>query len=118
MKPRVRSLDPQWIENNGQPALLLRDRLGLLDGVAVVPPPIAVLLSLCDGTRTVAELRVAFELRSGIPLTPTDLDGILNQLDQVLLLDSPRFAAAYAAALATYRAAPFRAPALAGSAYP
>ena len=118
MKPRVRPLEPQWIDNDGHPALLLRDRLGLIDGVAIVPPTIAVLLSLCDGTRDRDALRIAFELRTGVRLSPEDLDQIFEQLDRALLLDSPRFSAVCRAALAEYRSAPFRRPALAGSVYP
>ena len=118
MKPRVRALEPQWIDHDGQPALMLRDRLGLIDGVAIVPPTIAVLLSLCDGTRDRHALRAAFELRTGVRLDLDDLDEIFHQLDQALLLDSPRFDDACRAALAEYRSAPYRKPALANGVYP
>lgn len=118
MKPRVRPLEPQWIDNDGQPALLLRDRLGLIDGVAIVPPTIAVLLSLCDGTRDRQALRAAFEVRTGVQLSLDDLDEIFQQLDQALLLESPRFTNACRVALAEYRSAPHRPAALAGGVYP
>ena len=98
--------------------LILRDRLGLTDQVAVVPPTLAVLLSLCDGTRDLAALRNGFLLRTGLPLTPAQLEDIIARLDSALLLEGPRLAEAEAAALATYRSAPARTPVLAGKAYP
>ncbi len=117
-RPRLRPVEPHWIVQDGQPVLVLRDRLGISEKIVAVPGPLATLLALCDGRRTVNELRLAFELRTGIPLSPTRLRQILAQLDEALLLDSPRFAAACAAALAEYRAAPYRPPALAGTVYP
>jgi hypothetical protein len=61
---------------------------------------------------------VGFELRTGIPLPTSNLEQIISQLDEALLLDSPTFAAAYAAALEKYRTAPYRPMALAGKMYP
>jgi AmmeMemoRadiSam system protein B len=117
-RPRLRPLDVQWHMHQGQPMLVLRDRLGLAQHAVGVPAALAVLLSLCDGTRDRAALRAAFELRTGLHLTAAELDGILAQLDAALLLEGPRVEEARAAALAAYRAAPFRPPALADAVYP
>lgn len=117
-RPRLRPLDAQWHEHDGQPVLILRDRLGLADHAVAAQPALALLLSLCDGTRDLAALRAAFELRTGLRLAPAELEEILAQLDAALLLEGPRIEAARAAALAAYRAAPHRPPALAGVVYP
>jgi AmmeMemoRadiSam system protein B len=98
--------------------LVLRDRQGLTDQVAFVPPALAVLLGLCDGTRDLDALRVAYELRTGQALSPSQVRDVVAQLDSALMLQSPRFQAVQAAALSEYRAAAFRQPALAGHAYP
>lgn len=98
--------------------LVLRDRQGLSSHVALVPPGVAVLLSLCDGTRDLRAIRIAYELRTGESMTPAQLDGIIAQLDSALMLESPRLAAASAAALEDYRSAPARKPSLAGQVYP
>ena len=42
-RPKLRLLDSHWTEQNGQPVLVLRDRLGLSSQVAVVPPVLAFL---------------------------------------------------------------------------
>ena len=44
--PKLRLLDSQWSEQDGQPVLVLRDRLGITSQIAVVPPVLAVLLGL------------------------------------------------------------------------
>lgn len=118
MRPKLRQIQPQWIEQDGRPALLLRDPLGLSDRMLAVPQPLALLLALCDGTRDESALRAALEIRAGVRLSPSALSGILQQLDEAFLLDNERFAAAQQAAVDEFRSAPARAPALAGSGYP
>ncbi len=76
------------------------------------------MLALCDGSRTVDEIRASLMIRAGLTLTMADLKGILDQLDRVLLLENGRSAAAIEAAVESYREAPFRAPSLAGVGYP
>ena len=98
--------------------LVLRDRLGLTDQVATVSAPVATLLSLCDGTRDVDQLRTAFELHTGIAITGDRLRKVLTELDSALLFEGPRVEQLKTARLAQYRAQPFRSPALAGQAYP
>lgn len=118
VRPKLRPLDTQWHEHQGQPVLVLRDRLGLSQQVVAVPPALALLLSLCDGTRDLATLRAAFELRTGMRLTLDEVRALIDRLDAALLLEGPRLEAARAEALAAYRAAPARAAALAGTVYP
>ncbi|MFQ5593384.1 MAG: AmmeMemoRadiSam system protein B [Anaerolineae bacterium] len=116
--PRLRVINPQLINHNGRPAIVLRDPLQLSDQVVVVPQPLAPLLMLCDGTRDLAALRAGLAVRTGILLPPDDLSHLVGQLDQALLLENARFATAKDALLDSYRAAPFRPPALAGPSYP
>lgn len=116
--PRLRPLDSEWIEREGRPALVLRDRLGLSSHAVVLTPELALLLSLCDGTRDLDGLRAAFLQRAGLPIRTERLTDIVTQFDEALLLDSPRLADAEARALAAYRAAPHRPMSLAGITYP
>ncbi|MBI4322139.1 MAG: AmmeMemoRadiSam system protein B [Chloroflexi bacterium] len=95
----------------------MRDRLALSDKAVVVPRPLALLLSLCDGTRDAKTLGTAFELRTGMGLPPWIVGDLLRQLDDALLLDNERFARAKQDALSEYRSAPCRPPASAGRAY-
>ncbi|MCL4466507.1 MAG: AmmeMemoRadiSam system protein B [Chloroflexi bacterium] len=118
MQPKLRPIDAQWITHDEKLVLVLRDRLDLSGRMVLVPAALAPLLTLCDGTRDLGRLRASFELRYGLALPPSLLENFVNQLDEALFLDSPRFQAATAEALAEYRAAPFRPLALAGRSYP
>ena len=118
MRPKLRPVDMQWIQHNGQPALLLRDPLGLSDRMVVVPRSLALLVGLCDGTRDIAGLRIAFELRTGLRLDTGTLERLIEQLDEALLLEGPRADERQAKALEEFRSLPFRPPALAGQGYP
>lgn len=88
--------------------LLLRDPLGLSDMTIAVPQPLAPLLGLMDGARDEAGLEAALQVRAGVRLAPGLLPKLLADLDAAFLLENERFAEARAAALRTYREAPFR----------
>ncbi|MCS7001548.1 MAG: AmmeMemoRadiSam system protein B [Dehalococcoidia bacterium] len=118
MNPRIRALDAQWIQHEGQNMLLVRDRLGISPGNLLAPEGLALLLSLMDGTRDAATLADEFHRRTGQPMDPAQIDDIIRQCDEVYLLDSPRFQQALAAATAAYRAQPDRPMFHAGAVYP
>lgn len=118
MQPKLRAVEANLVQQGGQPAILLRDPLRLSDQAVFLRPQLGLLLELCDGTRDESELRAALAVRAGLRLTPTALEQILDQLDNALLLDSERFAQAYATALQQFQAAPWRPPGLAGAGYP
>ena len=104
--------------DEGRPLLILRDPLALSDKVVVLPQVLGALLALLDGSRDVAELHAALLVRAGMRLSPEVIQLVVDQLDQALLLESERFAQAYAEALSAFRTAPFRPPSLAGPSYP
>jgi len=116
--PKLRLLDSQWSEQDGQPVLVVRDRLGLTGQIAILPPVIAVLLGLFDGSRDLEAIRAAFALRTGTSIGRRQLEDIVAQLDGALLLESPRFEEIRVAALAEFRSAPARPMSLAGQVYP
>ena len=116
--PKLRLVQTQWIDNGGRPALLLQDRLALGARAVVVPRLLAPMLALCDGTRDVAGICAGMELRTGVRLDTATVEAALAQLDSALLLENERYRAAYRQALESYRALPFRPPALAGTSYP
>ena len=118
MNPKLRAIRPEQASVNGQPVIVLRDPLGISERTVVVPQALGLLLALCDGTRDESGLRAAFQVRTGLYLSPDRLAEILRRLDEALLLDNDAFRAACAQALAAYRAAPHRPPALAGQGYP
>ncbi|HEU4327463.1 MAG TPA: AmmeMemoRadiSam system protein B [Roseiflexaceae bacterium] len=117
-RPRLRAVDVRQTQHNGQPCLVLRDPLQLAEGALIVSQQVGPLLALCDGTRDRAELRAELRQRYGLLIDADLLDGLLRALDEALLLDNGRFAAARAEAVAAYRRAPHRPLSFADQIYP
>lgn len=117
--PKLRSLDFVTAEWDGERVVCARDYEGLLDGPVLLPLPIVLVALLLDGRRDAAAVQVEYaRLSGGLLLAPADLDRIVAELDAAGLLDSPALIARRRAAAAAYRAAPHRAMAHAGAAYP
>lgn len=117
-RPKLRPVEAHPVMEDGRPFILLRDPLALSEGVLLVPGELAPLLALCDGTRDVDGLGAALAIRFGIRVRPELLRQFVQMLDDALLLENERSAAARQSALESYRAAPFRQPTLAGKTYP
>ena len=116
--PKLRDLDPKWIEHEGKDYLYLRDPLSLSDDNVLVPAPLVPLLALCDGTRDLEAVRAGFALRTGVRLDDDRFFGLFDRLESACLLDGPTYRTAAAAALDAYRAAPHRPPSHSGAVYP
>lgn len=117
-RPILRPVDIRQIQQRGQAAFLLRDPMQLSSHAVVVPHYLSPVLMLCDGTRDIAAICVELADSYGLMLTPPVVGEVLNALDEALLLDNRRFADARAAAIAAFRAAPFRPLSHAGAVYP
>ncbi len=116
--PQLRPLDVRPLVHEGDPYLLLRDPQQLSEHQLLVPQPLAAVLAFCDGHHDLSAMLAAFQRRYGFELPEQSVGELLEALDAAVMLDNERSAAAYAAARAAFRAAPFRTPALAGPAYP
>lgn len=116
--PKLRPIDVRPFEDQGRPLLLVRDPLGLTDLSVIMPRVLAPLLGLMDGSRDAAALRAALLVRGGLNVPEETIQQLLEHLDNALLLDNARYERARAEALRSFRAAPFRPPALAGGGYP
>jgi len=114
----LRPLNLRWVEWEGQQVISLQDPLRLSEGVLMVAGPMAPLLALLDGTRDLDGLRVGLLLRTGLTLSPSQIKGFIESLDDALMLENHRFRDAMDQAIRSYRSAPFRVPALAGEGYP
>lgn len=117
--PKLRPLDVQSYQQPGQPpVLLLRDPLGLSERMVGIAQHLSPLLALCDGMHDLLGIQTALRIRWGIPITRQALHEVIDTLEEACLLDNERSAAAMADALAAFRGAPRRIPALAGGGYP
>ena len=117
-RPRLRPVEPQWVQYNGRRYLYLKDPMDLGSEAVLVPETLAPLLALCDGTRDAAGLRAAMALRTGVQVAPSAVDELLDRLDSALLLDGPSYRAAKARALKAYRTSVYRRPFHADKVYP
>ncbi len=118
MNPKLRPVEVRPMVEHDQPALMLRDPQAISDKVVILPQALGPLLALCDGSRDVSELCEALVVHAGLRVKPEVVQRVIDHLDDALLLENDHFAQAYAEALQTYRAAPFRPPVLAGQSYP
>ncbi|MCA9101541.1 MAG: AmmeMemoRadiSam system protein B [Planctomycetales bacterium] len=114
--PRLRPLEIFPIQHDGQTMFALRDPEGFTS-TAVLPYGGALLATLMDGTRSLAQLQDAFRQQSGHSVSLLELQRLVANLGEALLLDDERFARRRDVQLADYLAAPVRPAAHAGGAY-
>ncbi|WP_043637777.1 AmmeMemoRadiSam system protein B [Desulfovibrio sp. TomC] len=118
--PRARH-DLEFIpfDHEGQPAILVRDRLEIVPWGTGIPPGVLPVLALLDGRHTLAEVAAAVtEAQGGRLVAAEDVAGLVAQLDTAGLMDSPGYRERKAAIAAEFAAAPRRDTVFAGQAYP
>jgi AmmeMemoRadiSam system protein B len=118
VKPKLGQIETHLVQHQGRPAVLLRHALGLTDRNLILSAELAPLLELMDGTRDVRAIAAAMAVRTGVRVPPESVAHLVGELDDALLLDTPRADQALLAALEGYRQAPHRPPASAGTSYP
>ena len=116
--PKLRTLDIRHQTHHGQPYILLRDPQQVADQGMLVPQALAPLLALCDGTHTISQMASAFSHRIGVSIDLDRVEGVIQMLDQALLLDNDRYHTARAETMSAYHAERCRLPAFAGLSYP
>jgi AmmeMemoRadiSam system protein B len=116
--PKLRPLDIRRVDQGGQQLLSLNDPLRLTDQAMLITHRQASVLALCDGTRDLQALITDLGARYGLHVLLSEMEALLQELDENLLLEGPRFQEACQRALVSYRQAPYRRPTLAGAVYP
>jgi len=116
-KPKIRPLEVVPVQSGGRQGFLLRDPRGLAAQEVMVPADVAFLISQFDGTHTVREAQLSYVRRFGTLLTSDCIEQLLAQLEEALLLESPRFRARRSQLEAEFRAHPVRRATHAGKAY-
>ena len=116
--PKLRLLEPQLVDYEGQRMIYLHDSQGIAKDGALIPQPLAPLLSLCDGTRDISGLRSGLLVRTGNTLPEDVIARIVEQLDDALLIENGAYIQAAAEVVRRYRQARHRPPSHAGPVYP
>ncbi|HSM58170.1 MAG TPA: AmmeMemoRadiSam system protein B [Candidatus Sulfomarinibacteraceae bacterium] len=117
-KPALRPLDFQPVIYEGQQLWFLRDPLQLSDQQLLLPPALAHMLHLIDGTRTAHEIHADFCREVGQMVDFEVVTSTLAELDRACLLENERARHAMQEELAAFHALPHRPPTLAGLNYP
>jgi len=84
----------------------------------VLPIPLAILISMFDGKRTLKEILTEFTQQTNEPMELKDLEEMVAYLDKLHYLESPNFAQFLKNEMNAYARTPNRPAAMAGGAYP
>ena len=114
--PRMRGLEIFPVGKPEEGSFALRDPNGFSPTV-VLPLGAAILVSLMDGSRSLAELQSDFQTQVGQQIALADVESLIRQLDESYYLEGPRFDAHRQAEVEAYLERPVRPAAHAGSAY-
>lgn len=117
-RPKLRLVEPMWVEHLGRRFLHLRDHMSMSDLTVMIPEVAAPVVTLLDGTRSLPEIRSALALRFGLTVTDEELASMIGQLDQALLIGNGEFRRARRRAVAEYREPDHRSPSHVGAVYP
>lgn len=116
VRPKMRPVQLIPASRSGRPLCLVRDPWALSADRLLCPLPLVPALALCDGHHTAADIVAALRAQGHDRVTPHAVDGLLQRLDALCLLDNERAQPPIRRALADYRAQPVR-PLRPGTAY-
>jgi len=90
MNPRLR-VAPVPVEIQGQKALLIQDPERITEETVVLPLEAAAIIQFFDGTKSVREIQEEIMRLSGQLIDSEAITKLVDELDRLLLLESPRF---------------------------
>jgi AmmeMemoRadiSam system protein B len=117
-RPQLRALDFSAVQDETGELLVARDPLGVCDDAVALRIEVLPLLQLMDGNRTVSDIISLVLEQSGDPSHEDAINKLVDDLDRLYLLESPRFEARRLELAKEYREQTVREPVLAGSVYP
>jgi MEMO1 family protein len=118
MNPRLR-VAPVPVEVQGKKMLLFQDPDQITEQTVLMPAEAAVFLQFFDGTRSLREIQAELTRLSGGQIVDTKIiEDIIGELDEHLLLESPRYFDHVSRLSEAWMKDPVRPPYLAGEGYP
>ncbi len=115
--PRLRQVEAFPAKVEDREVICLRDPSGLTDSVLTVPRALAPILALFDGLRSLIDVQGEIMRECGELVLRSQLESMVEVLDQHLFLEGPRVEAERARQRAAFLAAPTRPAFLAGRSY-
>jgi AmmeMemoRadiSam system protein B len=115
--PRLRPVEAFPATVQGREVICLRDPSGLTEAVLTVPRPVAAILALFDGTRSVRDIQADIMRHQGTLVPSEQIESLVQTLDRHLFLEGERPQAERERLAAAFRASPVRPAVHAGKAY-
>lgn len=116
--PRLRRLMILPVRDGERELLVVNDPMGIIPGQPVLGMEALAILQLLDGTVSLTDISAAVMRESKDLRVGNMIRDFIAQLDEMLMLESPRFERALAEARAQYHALEIRPAALEGVSYP
>jgi MEMO1 family protein len=118
--PRMRQdLELFPMNRGGKRAVVLRDPLGLFARPVLVEGQALALLGLLDGRRTAEDIQLVFTRSlGGVFVQREAIQGMIDELDAAMILDSPAYRRAKNRLVEEYESLDVREACLAGQSYP
>jgi MEMO1 family protein len=116
-KPKLRMVDFVPAVANGRKYIALRDRLQVCPNTVGFPENMLPLLLMFNGANTLRDIQEVLSRQSGRLVFMDEITAVVNQLDELYLLETPRFEEALRKKVEDYRELPFRPASHAGMSY-
>jgi len=114
-----RDLEFLSFRSGGQPVILIRDHLGLVQEGKMVAPHLYQLMVSLDGSNTLRDLQMKMmRMKGGVLVSSDEVNKLLAELDQSFLFDSERFKRAKEQIVAEFAAQKTRHCSHCGRSYP
>jgi hypothetical protein len=117
-RPRLRHVDAFPVQQDGQQYVCLRDPLRFTDRVLTVSMAALPILRCLDGRHSLQDIQTEFRRATNQALPLEQIQSFVTQLDEALMLASPRFAAHKENLIRAFRESSVREASHAGSSYP
>jgi len=89
--PKLRYVEAFPVETEGQKLICLRDPQNLSGKILFVSSEALFIISLFDGRHSILDIQEAFMRRFGALIFRDEIQGLINQLDEALMLDSENY---------------------------
>jgi MEMO1 family protein len=116
--PQLRPVEAFPARVEDRDVVCLRDPSGVTEAVLTVPRALAPILALFDGTRSVVDIQAEIMRQTGELVLGSQLESMLDVLDQNFFLEGPRLDAERARQQMAFLGSPTRPAFLAGRSYP
>lgn len=118
LPPLRRALEAVQFEHEGKPMVLLRDQEGITDNAIAVTLGGFLVATLLDGKNTMQDVQSIFSKTTGNLISPSDVNGLVQQLKQADLLEIPELQEKRNIVLHDFQVSTIRKPFFAGQTYP